>query len=51
MILRNTFINTLKRFWPIIDQRKTRLVIFYEKGERVHLAFWPQYYFLWPEVE
>ena len=27
-------INTLKHFWPILGQRKTSLVIFYEKGER-----------------
>ena len=34
-------INTFMLFWPILGQRKTNLVVFNEKKERVELSFWP----------
>ena len=33
------FINTLKVFWPIFGQRKTSILIFFEKIEGVQLFF------------
>ena len=39
-----TYFNTLKLLWPMLGQRKTSLVIFYEKEEQPQLSLWPQYY-------
>ena len=47
-------INTLILFGPYWDKGKLAQLSFYEKGERVQLFFWTQYYFrpleiiLWP---
>ena len=32
-------INTLMHFWSILGQKKSSLVIFHEKGERVQFSF------------
>ena len=38
-------INTLMVVWFILGRKKTSLVVFYEKEERVQLSFRLRYYF------